>query len=235
MNARSELERFSPRPQQVRYLLTYFTLFLGSLLAKITVRGRHYLPKKGPYILAINHFSVVDPAFVIYAVRKPINFLAASDQKIDWQNYWAAWLYGFIPTNRIKLAPSTIKSAIQILKKEKILGIFPEGTSTSTQLRPAKMGVVYLSVVTSAPIIPVGITGLQDAWKQWFRGIRPRVVIEIGKAFGPFYLPDDRSSREKRLNEIGSEVMCRIAALLPEKHHGEYRDVPAVKEYRVGN
>lgn len=235
MSAPARLERFRPRPQRIRYLLSYFTLFLGPLLAKIKVKRREHLPREGACILAINHFSVVDPAFVIYAVRKPINFLAASDQVIEWQNYWAAWLYGFIPTNRTRLAPSTIKMAVRVLKEKRILGIFPEGTSTSDQLRPPKMGVVYLSTVTSAPIIPIGITGLYNAWGQWLRGNRPRVEIKIGKAFGPFQLSKERKTREKQLEEIGKEVMRRIAALLPEKHHGAYRGDKEIEVYQQEN
>ena len=73
-----------------------------------------------------------------YAIRKPISFLAASDQDIDWQVLIAGKLYGFIPTNRQKLAPSTIKKAIQALQKGDILGIFPEATTGPVLRRPKK-------------------------------------------------------------------------------------------------
>ena len=132
------LKTFSPRPQWLRKKLGYPALFIGSLLAKIKVKGRWHLPKEGPYIIAANHFSYIDPTFFKYAIRKPINFLAASDQTIDWYFMWAPLLYGFIPIDRTNLAPSTIKKAKKVLKNGEILGIFPEGTSTSDSLRPAK-------------------------------------------------------------------------------------------------
>ena len=79
------IKKVRPRPYWVRHKVGYFALLVGALLAKIKVKGRWHLPKKGPYIIACNHFSYVDPAFFKYAVQKPISFLAASDQEIEWQ------------------------------------------------------------------------------------------------------------------------------------------------------
>ena len=129
------LKHFSPRASWIRKKLGYPALFIGSTIAKITVKGRWHLPKKGPFIVAANHFSYIDPPFFKYAIRKPINFLGASDQNIDWYFMWAPILYGFIPIDRTNLAPSTIKKAKKALKRGEILGIFPEGTSTSDSLR----------------------------------------------------------------------------------------------------
>ena len=99
MSARTKLDLLKPRPRWVRSLVGYLAFLIGIVSAKTVVRGRHHLPKEGPFIIAINHFNYADPPFVLYAVRKPIDFLAASDQVIEWFNYWAIWLYGFIPTN----------------------------------------------------------------------------------------------------------------------------------------
>jgi len=236
LSVRTKLDLFKPRPQWVRYWVTYFGLLLGALVAKTTVRGRHHLPKNGPFIIAINHFNVADPPFVIYAVRRPINFLAASDQVVDWFNYWAIWLYGFIPTNRTRLGPSTIKTAKKVLKEKDILGIFPEGNSLSDELRPPKDGVVYLSAIMQVPIVPVSVAGLgKNIWKDILRGVRPKVHVNIGKNFGPYTLPKDRSKKSAALKDIGDKVMCHIAALLPDKYHGAYRGNPSIEIYRDEN
>ena len=95
-------------------------LFLGSILAKIKIKGSENIPKKGPFIVVCNHFNRLDPPFVIYAIKKPINFLMASDQTVEAQIMWAPWLYGFIPTNRQNIAPTTIKKSLKLLKKEKL-------------------------------------------------------------------------------------------------------------------
>ena len=214
------LKTFSPRPQWLRKKLGYPALFIGSLLAKIKVKGRWHLPKEGPYIIAANHFSYIDPTFFKYPIRKPINFLAASDQTINWYFMWAPLLYGFIPIDRTNLAPSTIKKAKKILKNGEILGIFPEGSSTSDSLRKAKNGAVFLSTVEKAPIVPMAIYGAETAWEDLFRGVRPRVTINIGKPFGPFDVKGTKNERISKIETIGEELITRIGALLPEDKRG---------------
>jgi len=235
LSVRTKLDNFKPSPFWARYLTTYFALFIVPLLTRVKVIGRRHLPARGPFIIAINHFSDLDPAFVIYAFRRPMVFMAASDQKILWFNYWAVWLYGFIPTNRKTLAPSTIRQARYWLKNKSVLGIFPEGTSLSQVLRPAKNGAVYLSSISAVPIIPMSITGLKNPWKSIFKGIRPTVRVNIGKAFGPFKNPSKRQDREEALNRNGHEVMCRIAALLPRKHHGIADGDSLIERFRNEN
>ena len=234
MSKTHTIERLRPRPVFIRYFLGYLATFIVSMLTKTKVGGRENIPREGPFIITINHFSYVDPVFVIHAVRKPISFLAASDQKIKWYFIWAPFIYGFIPTNRKALAPSTIKNATRALKGNEILGIFPEGTSTSSKLRPAKNGAAYLSALTESRMLPIGISGLENVWKQLFRGIKPKVTINIGRSFGPFLLPKNRKKKESCLLEIGNEAMCRIAALLPKEQRGVFKSNPKVTQFYDG-
>ena len=236
MTARTKLDLFKPRPRWVRYTLGYAALLLGILVGKIKVQGRDHIPKEGPFIVVANHFNVSEPPFFLFALQRPINFLVASDQVIEWYNYWAVWLYGFIPTNRTNLAPSTIKMAKKVFANKEILGVFPEGDTLSDQLRSAKPGAVFLSTLGQVQIVPMSIYGLKKGlWDYIVSGIRPKISIQVGKPFGPFELPKDRSQKENELKYIGDEMMCRIAALLPEECHGKYKNNPDVKKYRLEN
>lgn len=222
-SVRTKLDSYKLLPKWIRYLSSYLNLLLCSVLLKPKIYGRKNIPQNGPYIVAINHFHIFDPALVAYAIRKPISFLAASDQDIDWQVLIAGKLYGFIPTNRQKLAPSTIKKAIQALQKGDILGIFPEAT-TGPVLRRPKKGVTYLSLKSGCKILPMGIIGLEeDIWSQWLKGVRPQVNVKIGKPFSiSSSLPKDRNERQNKLSDIGDDIMHTIATLLPKKYRGEY-------------
>ncbi|MFH1852994.1 MAG: lysophospholipid acyltransferase family protein [Candidatus Neomarinimicrobiota bacterium] len=230
-----DLNKYRPRPLIIRYLSGYFTLFMLSLASRVKVYGRQFIPDRGPYIIAANHFSVLDPIFIIYATQRPINFLMASDQVVGNDMFWAPWIYGFIPTNRSKLAPSTIKTSLQVLRKNEILGIFPEATSLATELRPAKEGAAYLSLATNVPILPVSVTGHNNLWKNLFRGVRQTVTVRIGRAFGPFEQEADGKSRQQLLEEIGLEIMCRIGALLPEEQRGFVKNHDLVWRFREEN
>jgi len=234
LSKKNTIERLRPRPAFIRYFLGYLATFIVCLFTKTKVRGRENIPRKGPFIIIINHFSYVDPIFVIHAIQKPISFLAASDQKIKWYFIWAPFIYGFIPTNRKVLAPSTIKHATRALKSNEILGVFPEGTSTSSKLRPGKNGAAYLSALTESRMLPIGVFGLENVWKQLFRGVKPKVTINIGRSFGPFLLPKNRKKKEGCLLEIGNEAMCRIAALLPKEQRGVFTSNPKVTQFYDG-
>ena len=222
-SVRTKLDSYKLLPKWIRYLSSYLNLLLCSVLLKPKIYGRKNIPQNGPYIVAINHFHIFDPALVAYAIRKPISFLAASDQDIDWQVLIAGKLYGFIPTNRQKLAPSTIKKAIQALQKGDILGIFHEATSGPV-LRSPKNGFTYLSLKSGCKILPMGIIGLEeDIWSQWLKGVRPQVTVKIGKPFSiSSSLPKDRNERQNKLSDIGDDIMHKIATLLPNKYRGEY-------------
>lgn len=228
-----DLNKYSVRPKVIRYLLGYLVQFLGRLLAKIEVIGRENLPPKGPFIIASNHFSRLDPPFVIYAIKKPISFLMASDQTVEPQLMWGPWLYGFIPTNRDNLAPSTIKRAVGAIKKGEVVGIFPEGSATEKKIRPAKNGAAYLAMTTKAKIVPISIIGLDNIWENWFKGIRPKLTITIGKSFMPPEIPIDRNERNSVLKNMGEDIMFRISALLPNKYHGIYTGEPRINNYRL--
>jgi 1-acyl-sn-glycerol-3-phosphate acyltransferase len=194
------------------------------LLARTKVSGRRNIPRKGPFIIAVNHFSRIDPPLVIYAIRRPINFLMASDQTVESYLMWAPWLYGFIPIDRQSLAPSTVKRSLQVLKEGGILGIFPEGEATSKVLQSPKRGAVYLASISGAPILPVSIFGLDNVWEYWLKGVRPKIQIRIGKPFKT--APRStyaRQSKEQFFKEIGDEMMYKIAALLPVEYQGRYK------------
>ncbi len=75
-SVRTKLDSYKLLPNWFRYLTSYVNLSLASVLVKTNVRGRQYIPKQGPYIIAINHFHIFDPALVAYSIRKPISFTA---------------------------------------------------------------------------------------------------------------------------------------------------------------
>jgi 1-acyl-sn-glycerol-3-phosphate acyltransferase len=77
------------------------------------------------------------------------------------------------------------------------------------------------------------VVGLDDIWNKWLRGVRPKVSVRIGKPFSiPEEFPPDRNKREKMLSDTGNDIMCHIAALLPEDRHGNYAGNQKIKYYK---
>ncbi|SUZ91961.1 uncharacterized protein METZ01_LOCUS44815 [marine metagenome] len=224
-----------PRPQWVRYISAYIIFFLGVSIAKIRVQGRWNIPKKGPCVVACNHFGYLDPFFLVYAIQRPTSFLMQNDMGIEPYFLWAPMIYGAILTDRNRLAPSTIKQSIKTLENEEVLGIFPEGGMKGFELAPAKPGAVYLSAMRHVQVVPIGVHGGNQAWENIFRGVRSRIKINIGKSFGPLEITGSKNEKKTKIETISSELMCRIAALLPDDKHGVYSNDERIHNYRSEN
>jgi 1-acyl-sn-glycerol-3-phosphate acyltransferase len=94
----------------------------------------------------------------------------------------------------------------------------------------AKPGVSYLATKLNRPILPVALTGTEDEalFGNLKRFRRAHITITAGPAFTLPPLP--RENRDEALKRDTDEIMCRIAAILPEKYRGFYAEHPRLKE-----
>ncbi len=131
--------------------------------------------------------------------------------------------------DREKADFAALRTAREYIQNGGAIGIAPEGTRSKTgSLIGGKAGTVLLAYRAECPIVPVGVTGTENAIKQLFTFRRPKLVVRYGK---PFYLPPiKQQDRTLWLSQCTDEIMCRIAALLPESYRGVYKDHPRLKE-----
>ncbi len=137
-------------------------------------------------------------------------------------------LWGYYPLYRGTGARDSLRAAEKILSKGGILGIFPEGGNWAEILRPARPGAAYLATRTGARVLPVGLVGLNDIFPLKL-GKRAKITFRIGKAFGPLKVNGRGRDRRRQLDELGHEIMRKIAELLPEEKRGSYSDDPAIR------
>ena len=91
-------------------------------------------------------------------------------------------------------------------------------------------GAALLAIKMNVPIVPVAITGSEDTFTRLKQGKRGKIHARFGK---PYTLPQiDRKNREEKMRSSTDEIMCRIAAMLPEKYHGVYSGHPRIEEIR---
>jgi 1-acyl-sn-glycerol-3-phosphate acyltransferase len=212
-----------------RFLRWFFDL-LSSLLTRRVVDGLENLPASGPYILAINHLSYFDLPFVFGLIGgEDVTGWAA--EKYAHHPFFGPILRmgGGIFIDRGEVDRSALSAAQAWLKQGKIFGMAPEGTrSKDHRLQRGKTGVAYLSHLSGAPIVPVGIYGTEETLRCWLRLRRPTFHMRIGK---PFTLGSlDPHNRTASLRRDTDEIMCRIAALLPPEYRGLYADHPRLHE-----
>ena len=121
--------------------------------------GTENIPISGRVVLAGNHTSNFDAALLISATKRNVHFLAKKElwngpKKIIFGNL------GLIPVDRKSKDGNALIIAERYLKKEKLIGIFPEGTTEKTgELLKFKKGAVKMATDTNSPIVPFVITG----------------------------------------------------------------------------
>lgn len=133
---------------------------LFKLLYTPKIIGSENIPKNGRIILAGMHTNNFDCLLLMSSTKRCIHFLAKKElwsgvKGIIFSNM------GLIPVNRKEKDPNSLKLAEEYLINEKVIGIFPEGTTEKEKgvLLPFKIGAVKMAYDTNTMIVPFMIKG----------------------------------------------------------------------------
>ncbi len=219
-----------PRRRAVRTVVRRLTHLAFGLLTDLRIEGRENLPETGPLIVVANHFHFADTAAIIRATPWPLDFLGG----LQLPNAppllrWIPKVWGYYTVRRGAASRTAMRASQAVLAQDGVLCIFPEGGSWAEVLRPARPGTAYLAVETGARVLPIGLDGMVDIFPKLGQGQRAQAAIRIGEAFGPFEARSRGQARREKLDEIGHEIMRRIALLIPPERRGVYSSDPALR------
>ena len=205
-------------------LVKGFWRYLG---LQFDFQGDENIPRKGGVILAINHVSYLDFALAGTAalpVKRYVRFMAKKelfDNKIA-----GPLLRGMhhINVDRSNGSASFV-AALHALKSGEIIGIFPEGTiSTSFEIKGLKSGAVRLAVGAGVPLIPTIVWGGQ---RVYTKGVKPNfkrgktpISVSFGEAID--YSPDaDIEAAELHLRQVMMGMLRQVQENYPDSHVGQ--------------
>jgi 1-acyl-sn-glycerol-3-phosphate acyltransferase len=150
-------------------LLLIRTIIL--LFYNLKIHGLEKIPN-GKKIIAANHTSFSDPVFILAATNKKIYFLVKHYIQPT-EGFRNSYLGKFFKStdqvilNHGKADKETYKKALEVLDKNWILGIFPEGTrSGNGKLQKLEEGIARVSYKANAPIVPIYIKGAYESWPR---------------------------------------------------------------------
>lgn len=192
-----------------RFAAFVVTMIL-SLFGRVKVYGKEKLPEYEGYVIACTHSGWVDILWLGLAVLPTkIHYMA---KKELFRNPLVRWLMqklNAFPVDRENPGPSSIKVPRKLLKKGKVVGIFPSGTRTDEEEVPLKRGAVTIAVHSKAPIVPAAYVGPNN-FRDLLKRAKPRVI------FGdPILLPDDLPKKEAS-NEMMDELNRELNRLKHE-------------------
>lgn len=201
-----------------RFLAKVFLPTFGSMV----VEGRENLPKMGPLLIASNHQSYTDPAVLIYAIDRPVWWMAKRSLFKGWFVSWFLRQVHVFGVNREKQDLVALAHAQKLLDQGKALLIFPEGTRHPGALGRGHDGIAYMALRTGVPIVPVALTGTElipHVLHTPFHFQKLKAVI--GE---PYTLKPSARIDKQMLLRMTDRIMQSIAELLPPEYRGAYAD-----------
>jgi 1-acyl-sn-glycerol-3-phosphate acyltransferase len=217
----------------MRNLLRSLVRGLINLVARVEVRGLEHVPQDTSFVIASNHLGFIDTFLVFYALSRWDLFVLIGEK---WGQIgffrWVGKYFNFIFIDRFNPDLKAMRAVIERMRAGQVLVIAPEGTRSRTgALIEGKPGVSYLAAKLGYPIVPAAVTGTPDRIiLDDLRHLRRApVTVTAGPAFRLPPLPT--REREKALQEDTDEIMCRIAALLPEELRGVYAGHPKLTQF----
>ena len=163
-------------------LLQFFLKCIFNLLYRVEKIDLHKIPTKGKLMICSNHISYLDPVVIGAYIPRYVYFMAKEEL---FKNKFLSNLVTFLnafPVKRQSLGRKTFSISLEILKDENSLGLFPEGTrSTDGIIRDGKKGIGFISVLASAQILPVAISGTNKIIQKPHRRIFfPKIKLIAG-------------------------------------------------------
>ncbi|MFI9023889.1 lysophospholipid acyltransferase family protein [Streptomyces sp. NPDC053560] len=222
-------------------------VFLGPLLRVVfrpRVEGLEHIPEEGAAIIAGNHLSFADHFVMPAIVPRRVTFLAKSEYFTGpglKGRLTAAFFRGVgqIPVDRSggKASRAAIRSGVNVLRKGRLLGIYPEGTrSHDGRLYKGRTGVAAMALEAGVKVVPCAMIGTfeaQPAGRRLPRAIR--VTIRFGEPMD-FSRYADLSSEHAALRAVTDEIMYEIMKLSGQEYVDLYApDAKAAQQQASGH
>lgn len=178
----SSSRSLSRAPLRFRFARGLLRLLLGTVF-RVRIEGLDRLPA-GPYVLASNHLSWVDPFLLLgWLPASPrVHFLGrrAAIYNRRWKRWVLALMGGIIPveSGEIRHLSAAVRG---VLEHGGVAAIFPEGAVGTTEgaLQPLRRGVAHFAAESSVPVVVAGIGGTRELWRG------KSIVILVGATVQP--------------------------------------------------
>jgi len=182
------------------------------ILFRCRIVGRENVQREGAYIAVARHRSYWDIPFMAVAlgVKNPVHFIARRGlMKKNPMVRLAIRAYSTI-IDRESFAKADFRRMLDAFKRERVIGLFPEGTTK--QRVDAKAGAVHFASLANKEFLPVNIKP-RGPYPPRYPIRFPRVTVSIGAPFSVSELNGDgpaEESRSERYRRMSMRLMERV-------------------------
>jgi 1-acyl-sn-glycerol-3-phosphate acyltransferase len=138
---------------------------LTRVSTRLRVYGRDRIPRSGGVVLAVNHFSWVDPLSFGAACPRTIYYVAKAEAYDVLGLAQLIRAFGAFPIRRGESDREAVRLMRRFVREGKVLGVFVEGTRQLSGVPGKAMpGAAMVALQEDVPVVPAAIHG-SHAWR----------------------------------------------------------------------
>lgn len=177
-----------------------------AVFARLRVYGRSRVPTQGGVVLALNHFSWLDPLAFGVASPRPIYYMAKSEAHRVPGLGQVMRGFGAFSVRRGESDREAVRTMRRVVRDREALGLFAEGTRQRTGVPgPLQPGASMAALQEDVPVVPGVIHGSHE----W----RPGNFRPVSIAWGDPMRFDGLPRNAKGYREASAEIQREIRRL----------------------
>jgi len=197
------------------------------ILVPLRSYGTERVPREGGCVLAMNHFSYVDPPAFGTACPRRIVFVAKTELFDHPGLAELMRAHGTLAIRRGESDRDALRRMRETVRRNELLGLFVEGTRQRAGVPGvAKPGAAMVAIQEGVPVVPAAIHGSQ----HWRPGNREPVSVAWGESMRFAEHPRNSRGYQAATVEIQAEIN-RLWRFLVRMHElGRPGGVPPRRE-----
>jgi 1-acyl-sn-glycerol-3-phosphate acyltransferase len=170
--------------------------------ARLKAYGRERVPREGGVVLAMNHYSYMDPAVfgaacprrIVYAAKIEAHLLPGVGQLIR--------SHGTLSVRRGESDRDALRRMRETVRRNDLLGMFVEGTRQRSGVPgEAKPGAAMIAIHEGVPVLPAAVHGSQE----WNWNFKP-VSVAFGEPMRFHDYPRNAQGYRQATDELMTEI-----------------------------
>ena len=179
---------------------------------RVRVEGMEHMPQDGAAVVIANHRHMFDPVVIAIAMKRPVSFLCKKELCLNSLANWFFRKLLCIPIDRDNMDRGALRQCVDVLKEDRVLGVFPEGTRAKTEdMLPFKSGATFIASQAPCKIVPMAL----ERSRNLVNPFAPKVGLKVGEPF--LYEALEGERRRETLERMTQKQEDAVRQLL-ERH-----------------
>jgi 1-acyl-sn-glycerol-3-phosphate acyltransferase len=193
-------------------LIVFLCLLALKLFFRIRIKGRENIDRQSEYIAVARHRSYWDAAVLAVAcgVLHRVHFIARKGLMRGVPVIRSVIRAFSTIIDREHFSREDFRKMLAAMKREKLIGLFPEGTTRAHV--DAKAGAIHFAKLTGKRILPVNIKS-EGPYPPEYPFRFPRLTVSIGKPFDVSELRAEDcevTTRSEQYQQMSEQLMLRV-------------------------